>query len=105
MLAILDHISELGIGAIFAIMIIKELYPYFTNSKSKNGEQVKISNCITRPEFIKHQDLVQYKENCAQVQKTITTRFDGLERLTHQRFKSVENGISDVKELIKNGNK
>ena len=101
-----EMVTQLGVGGTFALLVLYVVFD-FLNKRKTNSPAVNINKngCVTRTEFEKHKDIVQYKDNCKQIQETIKIRFDGLEALTNQKFKSVETGLSEVKTLIKNGNK
>jgi hypothetical protein len=94
--------TEIGIGGIILILGMRELIPIiFKYSRNGNGKEK--ANCVTRDEFNKFGEAVQYSKNCEQVQKTFEAKIDGFAQTTNQRFNSVETGISELKELVKNG--
>ena len=83
-----ETITQIGVGGIFALMVIREVFG-FIKSKKTNGANVPVS----KMEFDKHKDVVQYKDNCIEIVK----RMDG-------RFDNVDSQLHEVKDLIKNGN-
>lgn len=98
-----EQLTQYGVGVVIIILVLREVLPWATNIVSaKNGRNGK-SDCVSRSEFTQHKRDVQYKDNCGQIQKTINTKFEGLTNLTNQRFNTLEQGITDVKSLIKNG--
>jgi hypothetical protein len=99
-------LTEVGIGGIILILGLREIIPVILKySRNGNGNGKEKTNCVTRDEFSKFGEVVQYSKNCEQVQKTFEAKIDGLTQTTNQRFNSVETGISELKELVKNGNK
>lgn len=98
-----EQLSQYGVAIVLLILILREVLPWALNVMKTNGKQVKTNGCVSRTEFDKHKDAVQYKDNCEQVQKTIKVQFDGLTTLTNQRFSAVEKGIAQVEKLIRNG--
>lgn len=94
-------ITEIGVGGLFSLFVIKEVLSFLKTQKAnKNG-----SSGITRSEFEKHKDSVQYKDNCEQIVKRMDAAFESQEKM----FKMMENRIiehfNDVKKLIRNGKK
>jgi len=100
-----ETLSQYGVAVVIIILVLREVLPWAsgllksTNGQTRNG---KTLSCVTRTEFDKHKEAVQYKDNCEQIQKTIEVKFNGLTTLTNQRFNTLEQGITDVKTLIRN---
>ena len=78
----LSALPEIGIGGIFAILVIKEVLSFV---KNRNG-----NTPITNAAFEDHKKSVQYKDNCIEIQKAMLVRFDNIDRQ-----------LSEVKELVK----
>ena len=96
-----EFITHIGVGGIFALLVIKEVFEFIKNKKiSLNG-----NGPVTKTEFAEHKKVAQYKDNCMQVQRTIEQKFNGLTDLTNERFRTVNKGIENLSELIKNGSK
>ena len=89
-------IIEIGAGGALAVIIIKEVFS-FVKGKSGNG--------ITKAEFEKHKDSVQYKDNCEQIVKRMDAAFVAQEKMFKAMEKRIEEHFSDVKKLIRNGAK
>ena len=85
-----ESITHIGVGGIFALLVIREVFGFIKSKKQNlNG-----NTPITKIEFEKHKDVVQYKDNCREIVK----RMDG-------RFDNVDTQLTRVEKLIvKNGN-
>jgi len=84
-----ENITHIGIGGIFALMVIREVFGFI---KSRKVESVNGNAPVSKMEFEKHKGMVQYKDNCFEIVK----RMDG-------RFDNVDSQLHEVKTLIKNG--
>jgi hypothetical protein len=92
-------IVEIGAGGALAIVILREVFNFIKNQRfTKNGG-------VTRTEFEKHKDSVQYKDNCKQIVKRIDAAFEAQEKMFRLMEKRIEEHFSDVKKLIRNGGK
>ena len=80
-------ITEIGVGGAIAVIIIREFITYVKVTR-KSGDHV------TRDEFEKHKESVQYKDTC----REIVTRIDG-------GFAEIKDDFKEVKDLIRNGGK
>ena len=90
-----ETVTQLGVGGTFALLVLYVVFDFL--KRRSNNSSVSINkNCSG--------DYVTRRE-CTQVQKTIETRFDGLEKLNNAEFEAVKNSLEEVKTLIKNGNK
>jgi len=85
-------ITEIGIGGVFALLVIKEVFGFVKAKRNGNGSQIS-NKVITRDEFEKHKISAQYKDNCSEIVK----RMDG-------RFDNIDSQLTEVKTLIRNGN-
>ena len=98
-----DTLTHVGIGGIFAILILREVFGFLKNSRAKlNG-----NSPITRNEFDKHKDAVQYRDNCGQIVKRIDGNFTSLKESQKQdreyqekRFDAVDGHLSDIKAVV-----
>jgi hypothetical protein len=81
-----ELITQVGVGGVLAILIIREVLN--ARNHRKNGEY------ISRSEFEKHKDSVQYKDSCEQIVKRIDAAFE-----------KIDEQFENVKELIRNGGK
>ena len=79
-----ELITQVGVPAIVVILILREVVPALRNGKSKNN------GCISRSEFDKHKESVQYKDTCEQIVK----RMDG-------RFDTVDGNLEEVKDMLR----
>jgi len=94
-----DPITQVGVGGIVALLVIREVFGFIKSKKiSLNG-----NGPVTKTEFAEHKKVAQYKDNCVQVQRTIEQKFNGLIDLTNERFCTINKGIENLSELIKNG--
>lgn len=59
-------IVQLGVGGILAILLLREVFGFLKNSRTKNNK-----GCVTINEFERHKDAVQYKDNCEQIVKRL----------------------------------
>lgn len=82
-----SSITSLGVGGIFALLVIREVFAY------TKGRKTNESISVSKTEFDKHKCAVQYKDNCIEIVK----RMDG-------RFDNIDSQLHEVKDLIKNGN-
>jgi hypothetical protein len=92
-------ITEVGIGGAVAIIIIREVLNFVKEKKNNN------SNSISRREFDKHKESVQYKDNCEQIVKRIDAAFEAQEKMFKMMEKRIEQHFREVKKLILNGGK
>ena len=67
----LSTLPEIGIGGIFALLVIREVLNY---TKSRNG-----TSPITNTVFEAHKKSVQYKDNCEEIVKRMDVRFDNID--------------------------
>ena len=79
-----ELITQIGVPAIVVILILREIVPVVRNGKSKNN------GCISRNEFDKHKESVQYKDTCEQIVRRMDDRFD-----------TVDGNLEEVKELLR----
>jgi len=91
-------ILEIGAGGALVIVILKTTFDFVKSTRtSKNG--------VTKAEFEKHKDSVQYKDNCEQIVKRLDSAFIAQEKMFRLMEKRIEEHFSDVKKLIRNGAK
>jgi len=75
-----DSVTQIGIGGVFAIMVIKMVFDYTKGKKVINGYQRKAS--------------------CDEIVK----RFDNNFISQDKRFDKIDTQLEEVKDLIRNGN-
>ena len=77
-------------------MIVGTVIKLFTNKNTG----------ISRSEFEKHKDSVQYKDNCQEVVKRIETSISAVAEVQGQQIEGLEkkfdSGFGELKDLIKN---
>lgn len=113
-----ENLTELGVGGIFAFMIIREVVPPIIKAFSSNNKNGNSSDnngngngYLKKTEFDKLAERVQYKDTCIE----IVRRFDSYnneqkERMEEQKNQitalsdKVENGFNALQKTIKNGN-
>lgn len=91
-------IVEIGAGGALAIVILKTTFDFVKSTRANR-------NGVSRGEFEKHKDSVQYKDNCEQIVKRMDAAFIAQEKMFRAMEKRIEEHFSDVKKLIKNGAK
>ena len=103
-----ESITHLGIGGIFALLVIREVFGFIRNRK----ENMNGNTPITRTEFDNHKNVAQYKDNCHEIVKRIENEFRAIEvrdkcriKVVDDNFKFLKEDLKEVKTLIKNGNK
>jgi hypothetical protein len=100
-----DILVQLGVGGVFAILIIREVFGFVKSHKPKNTNGKTFH--VTRQEFEKHKDSVQYRDACGEIVKRIDGNFVALEKRDEermanakQRFDSIDSSIGEVKTMI-----
>jgi len=88
-----EVITQLGIPTIVVILLLREIVPIIKGSSTKNEIINNPNGCLKRSEFNTFTEKVQYKSTCDEIVKRMDTRFD-----------NVDEGIKEVKTLVKNGN-
>lgn len=86
-------VTQVGIGGIFAIIVLREVFTFLNNSKTK-----KVNNSVSRSEFDRHKDTMQSKENCRQIVKRLDSAFAAQDK----RFDQIDKQFGEVKTLIRN---
>ena len=94
-------ITQVGVGGILLILMIREVLNA-KNNRNGNGNE---GNGVSRSEFNKHKDTVQYKDNCEEIVKRLDAAFDSQGKMFEIMEKRIIAHFDDVKKLIKNGNK
>lgn len=98
-----ETITQIGMGGVLALLVIREVLTFIKNGKmSKQGNGV-----VTQKEFAEHKKAAQYRDNCEQIVKRIDGRFDDLEkrddeRSKHQeqRFNGLDKTLVEVKTMV-----
>ena len=97
-----EWLTQMGVGGIFAWLIIREVVTPFIKHYVQNGKNGP-KNAVTRQEFNEHKKTVQYKDNCEQIVK----RFDGLIENQTKAFDKLDkvlerqdNKLEDIRALI-----
>jgi len=100
-----EVIMQLGVGGIFAIIVIKTVLEFVKDRRNNNPENS--NGFVSRKEFNQHRQSVQYRDNCEQIQRTINAKFDGMAKLDEERaqwqseqFKKIDGQFSEVKRMI-----
>ena len=98
-----SFITQLGVGGIFAIVVIREVFNFIKSRNNKDGKEEPQYNFgfVNRSEFEEHKKAVQYKDNCEQIVKRIDSSFNSQEK----RFDAIDRQFGEVKLLIKNSGK
>ena len=81
-------VSTIGVPSIVVILILREILPVI-KGKDKNG-----SAAVSRGEFEEHKKSIRYADTCREIHQGLNTRMDD--------FKE---DLSEIKRLIRNGNK
>jgi len=94
-------LPEIGIGGIFALLVIREVLNFINRRGGKDSvsqaEFDENKRAVTAHEFETHKSMVQYKDNCQEVVK----RFDCILASQDKRFDRIDTQFSEVKDLIK----
>jgi len=98
-------LTQLGVGGIFAVVIIREAFSFMKATKTKlNGDSP-----LTRKEFDDHSKSFQYKGECETTVAAIGQRFEDLDKLHterkehhDERFDRIDQHLTDVKEMVRN---
>jgi len=100
-----DLITHLGVGGIFAVLIIREVLPLLLRSSNGNGSSRSV---ITRSECDMKMSDVQRTANCEQIVRRLDDRFNGLEKfhderqkVAGERFDSIDSHLCDVKKEMR----
>ena len=92
-------IAEYGVGGALVLIILREVFSFIKSQRAnRNG-----SSGITRNEFERHKDSVQYKDNCEQIVKRMDAAFESQEKMLKLMERRIEEHFEDVKKLIRNG--
>jgi len=92
LLAQSDSITQVGVGSIIAILVVKEAFAF---ASKRNSKDVNENQSGIREEVLHLQRTVQFKDTCTETVK----RFDSTLNLLE---KKVDAGFASVKELIVN---
>jgi hypothetical protein len=98
-----ELITQIGVGGIFAVVVIREVFTFMKSQKMRmNGE-----SRLSRKEFEEHKKSVQYKDNCEATHAAIAQRFSDMEKrdddnrkFVGQRFNGVDQQLHEVKNMI-----
>lgn len=94
-------ITEIGVGGAVALIILREAFNFVKAQKvNKNGNPY-----ITRGEYEKHKEGIQYKDNCEQIVKRIDDSLKNQDKMFALMEKRILEHFDDVKKLIRNGQK
>lgn len=85
-----ETLTQLGVGGIFVILVLREVFNFLKNHKNNKTKQC---GEISRVEFEKHKDVVQYKRECGEIVKRLEERFDSVDA----QFDQVKAMIGDLK--------
>jgi len=98
-----DVITHLGVGGIFAILVIREVLNFIKPTRTvelkrdQNGNPVL---CVSREEFETHKGHVQYKDNCVQIVRRIDENFQVRKADMDKRFDKVETCLGELKVMV-----
>ena len=59
---------------------------------------------VSKAEFEKHKESVQYKDNCEQTVLRMEAGISAVAAVQNEKFKNIEAGIARIERHIKNGN-
>lgn len=90
-----DYITQIGVGGVFAIVVIKTVLDIVLSKRNDN------KSYVTLKELERLKNSVQYKDNCEQIVK----RLDETNKMQEKRFDKVDAQFEEVKSLIRNGGK
>jgi hypothetical protein len=93
-----EVLTQVGVGGIFAIVVLKEVFGFLKSVKNKNG---KNGDKITRREFDIHKTEVQYKDNCEQVVKRLEDMNKHQKETADERHEFVKSQFNEVKGQVK----
>ena len=82
-------LTELGVGGILAIIILREVFNFLKSNKNNKNDKTNCSGDISREEFESHKKVVQYESTCIQIVKRLEGRFD-----------SVDTQLGEVKTMV-----
>lgn len=88
-----ELLTQLGVGGIFAIVIIREVFNFMGSKPKKNGQYVN------RAEYEQHKKSVQYKDTCGQIMQRLDERHAAQEK----QYDRIDRQLEQLKTLIKNG--
>jgi len=66
-------LTEIGIGGILAILLIREAFGFVSRRNGTKG------SAVTREELTEQLRMVQFKDNCEQIVKRIDERLDSIQ--------------------------
>jgi len=90
-----DMWTQLGIGGIFTMLILREVFGFLKSRNNGNNKESVLPVVVTREEFEAHKKSVQSKDTCTETVKRFDAAIGSLD-------KKVDAGFSDVKEMISN---
>jgi len=71
-----DPITQLGVGGVFAIVVVREVLNFLKNRNNKHDPP----SYVTKIDFEEHKKSVRYSDTCEQIVKRLDGRFDSLDR-------------------------
>jgi hypothetical protein len=106
-----DIVTHLGIGGVFSLLLIRQfidLVKWWRSSEEVSGvsyQQRPMVNgsYVTKNEFEKHKESVQYKDSCMGNVKFLVTKIDALNQRHEDHCANQGRQFAEVKELIRNG--
>ena len=100
-----DAILQLGVGGIFAVLVIREVLSFLNNKKSNSQDIIDVASL---KDFF---NKVQFKDNCVEVIKRFDLQFQSVDEYNKQRreymereFTKIDKRFDGVEHLIKNDN-
>jgi len=96
-----QSLTQLGIGGIFAILIVRSVLEFLKSSRSPaEKKSTNGINGVTRSEFEIHKGVVQYKDSCQQIVKRIDENFHQRKADMDKRFDKVESCLGELKIMV-----
>lgn len=83
-----ELLTQVGVGGILAILILREVFGFLKNKKNNPGTGV-----VSATDFREFQREVQYVSTCKQIVKRLDERFD-----------TVCNKLDKLDDFLRNGN-
>lgn len=90
-----EIVTQVGVGGALAIIILREVFTFVKNHSNEGKHRY-----VTRGEFDKHKEAVQYRDNCGEIVRRLDGNFEAMEKRDRERNKVVDSQFSDLKMMI-----
>jgi len=91
-----DSITQLGVGGIIVILVVKEVFVFISkHNGNNNGKQIGVQEQVSQL-----QRTVQFKDTCAEIVKRYEIVFVSLEKKVDAEFKETKSLIIDIKQEL-----